>query len=295
MFSRVRDYFHLHFIVLLWGFTALLGLLVSISPEGIVLYRTLGTAILLAILILIRKKSFSVSSKHILRFILAGILIAAHWFLFFLSARISNITVCMVGISTGAFWTSLLEPISFGRPLRPIQILMGLVVVLGIGIIYKYESVQFIGLVPAVISAVFSSVFTIMNEQYVKENDPQIIIFYEMLGACAATILFIFFETQLCDTGLPALQPNAKDFIWLFILAALCTTYAYSASVDLLKRISAFAMMLAVNMEPIYAIALGYFFFGEREHMSPQFYIGGALIFLSVVSYPILTRRYKKS
>ena len=295
MSSRTRDYFHLHFIVLLWGFTALLGLLVSISPEGIVLYRTLGAGVLLAVLLLIRRKSFLVSGKNILRFLLAGVLIAAHWFLFFLSARISNIAVCMVGISTGAFWTSLLEPISFGKKLKPIQLLTGLMVIIGIGIIYKYESVQFMGLVPAVISAVFSSVFTIMNEQYVKENDPFVITFYEMLGACAATLLFIFFEKELCDSGLPALMPNSNDFIWLFILAAVCTVYAYSASVNLLKRISAFAMTLAVNMEPVYAIVLGYIFFGERERMSLQFYMGGALILLSVISYPILTRRYKRS
>ncbi|WP_420316209.1 DMT family transporter [Ekhidna sp.] len=294
MIQERKDFLTLHFIVLIWGFTAILGLLIEIPSVEVVFFRTLISSIGLFILLKFWKRSLRINSQKQLLIILGtGVLIAAHWILFFLSARISNASVCLAGMATCSLWTSLIEPISQGRRIKGFEVLLSIIAFIGIGIIFNVEFDYLSGLLTAVLSAFIASVFTVINGRLTKTYDPYVITFYEMMGACVATALFFpiyvgFFVDEL------SLSPSSLDWFYLGSLAIFCTVYAYSVSVELMKRLSAFSINLVVNLEPVYGIILALIIFGDSEEMSPGFYLGTLLILTSVLLYPLLNKRYKK-
>ncbi|NQZ75708.1 MAG: DMT family transporter [Ekhidna sp.] len=289
-----KDYLTLHFIVLIWGFTAILGLLIEIPSVEVVFFRTLISALGLWVLLKVWKRSLRIRDKRKLLIILGtGVLIAVHWILFFLSARISNASVCLAGMATCSLWTSLIEPISQGRKVRGFEVLLSVIAFAGIGIIFNVEIHYLSGLLVAVLSAFISSVFTVINGRLSKTYDPYVITYYEMIGACLATVLFFpVYSSYFVDSL--ALDPSPSDWLYLAILALVCTVYAYSISVELMKRLSAFSINLVVNLEPVYGIVLALLIFGASEEMSSGFYLGTLLILISVLLYPLLNRRYKK-
>lgn len=294
MIQEKKDYLTLHFIVLIWGFTAILGLLIEIPSVEVVFFRTFIASIGLWILLKFWKRPLKINSqKHIWVILGTGVLIAAHWILFFLSARISNASVCLAGMATCSLWTSLIEPLSQKRKIKRFEVLLSIVAFIGIGVIFNVEFDYLSGLLTAVLSAFIASVFTVINGRLTKTYDPYVITFYEMVGACLATVAFFpiysgFFVDRL------SLNPSVSDWVYLAVLAIICTVYAYSISVELMKRLSAFSINLVVNLEPVYGIILALIIFGDSEEMSPGFYVGTLLILTSVLLYPLLNRRYKK-
>jgi drug/metabolite transporter (DMT)-like permease len=294
MIQEKKDYLTLHFIVLIWGFTAILGLLIEIPSVEVVFFRTFIASIGLWILLKFWKRPLKINSqKHIWVILGTGVLIAAHWILFFLSARISNASVCLAGMATCSLWTSLIEPLSQKRKIKRFEVLLSIVAFIGIGVIFNVEFDYLSGLLTAVLSAFIASVFTVINGRLTKTYDPYVITFYEMVGACLATVVFFpiysgFFVDRL------SLNPSVSDWVYLAVLAIICTVYAYSISVELMKRLSAFSINLVVNLEPVYGIILALIIFGDSEEMSPGFYAGTLLILTSVLLYPLLNRRYKK-
>ena len=171
--------------------------------------------------------------------------------------------------------------------------MLSVVAFIGIAIIFNVEFDYLAGLLTAVLSAFIASVFTVINGRLTKTYDPYVITYYEMIGACISVILFFPIYTGYFVSGL-ALVPSFMDFVYLTILAIVCTVYAYSVSVELMKRLSAFSINLVVNLEPVYGIILALIIFGDSEEMSPGFYFGTLLILTSVLLYPLLNRRYKK-
>ncbi|MEO1253540.1 MAG: DMT family transporter [Bacteroidota bacterium] len=294
MIQERKDYLTLHFIVLIWGFTAILGLLINIPSVEVVFFRTAISAVGLYILLVLWKRPLKINSqKHVIIILLTGSLIAAHWILFFLSARISNASVCLAGMATCSLWTSLIEPLSQGRKIRSFEVLLSIVAFIGIGVIFNVAFDYLSGLLTAVLSAFIASVFTVINGRLTKTYDPYVITFYEMIGACITTVLFFpFYRTFFVNSLM--LTPSLMDWIYLGVLAMVCTVYAYSVSVELMKRLSAFSINLVVNLEPVYGIILALIIFGASEEMSTGFYVGTLLILTSVLLYPLLNRRYKK-
>ncbi|SNT07349.1 Permease of the drug/metabolite transporter (DMT) superfamily [Ekhidna lutea] len=294
MIQERKDYLTLHFIVLIWGFTAILGLLINIPSVEVVFYRTLIAAIGLFVVLKFWKRPLRInSSKHVWIILGTGALIAAHWILFFLSARISNASVCLAGMATCSLWTSLIEPISQGRKIKGFEVLLSIIAFIGIGVIFNVEFDYLSGLLTAVLSAFIASVFTVINGRLTKTYDPYVITFYEMVGACVAIAMFFPIYSMYFVDSL-TLNPSASDWLYLGVLAIVCTVYAYSISVELMKRLSAFSINLVVNLEPVYGIILALIIFGDSEEMSPGFYLGTLLILTSVLLYPLLNRRYKK-
>lgn len=288
-----RDYLLLHFIVLIWGFTAILGLLITLPPVEVVFYRTLISAAGLFFLLKLRKRELSIASrKHLMIFLGTGGLIAAHWILFFLSARISNASVCLAGMATCSLWTSLLEPISKGIKIRRYEVWLSILAFVGMVIMFNASLDFLTGLLVSILSALIASVFTVINGRFTSRYNPYLITFYEMAGACLAILLFFPFYQHFLGESIQWLPPLA-DWPYLILLALVCTVYAYSVSVALMKRLSAFSINLAVNLEPVYGILLALCIFGESERMSERFYIGTGLILISVLLYPLLNRRYK--
>lgn len=293
MSATSKDYLHLHFLVLLWGFTAILGLLIRIPAVEVVFYRTLFSALGLSIVMAFKNISFRIGKREILKILGTGFLIAGHWILFFASARVSNASVCLAGMATTAFWTSFLEPLALKRKIKWFEVVLGLTVIAGLYIIFHFEVRYALGLAMALGSALLAAVFTVINSRLIVRHNHYTITFYEMTGAMIGTVLFFpLYLRWFAENGKLNLAINGMDFLYLSILAFVCTVYAYSASIHLMKSMSAFVVNLTVNLEPVYGIILAFIIFGDKERMVPGFYLGALVILLSILSYPVLNRKY---
>ena len=289
----LKDYLKLHFIVLLWGFTAILGKLLSVPPVELVLWRTGLAALGIGVLMTVRRLPMRVSRGQLLRLLSVGILVAAHWITFFLAARLSSVSVCLAGMATLALWTSFLEPLMLKRPVRAYEVGLGLLTMAGLYLVSQAEFDQLTGLLVAVLSAGLSSLFSILNSKLIKQHSPLQLTFYEMLGASVGIGLFlpVYSRYFTQGTGLH-LGLSGYDWLWLLLLAGVCTVYAFSTFVELMKRFSPFTVNLTINLEPVYGILLALLIFGDKEHMAGGFYLGTALILVSVLIHPLVEKRF---
>ncbi len=286
--NSLKSYIHLHLIVFIWGFTAVLGQLISIDALPLVWWRMFFASIIILIYLYFKKILLKVPTKTIIGFLFAGLIIALHWFTFFRAIKVSNVSVTLACIATGAFFTSLLEPLLFGKKVVWYEIFLGILVVIGLSIIFKVETKYIEGIILALISAFLSATFAIINGKYAKEFNASVITFYELLGGILFLSIFIGFSDGFTPQFF---QLSSHDLLWLFLLASVCTAYAFIASVQVMKYLTPYTVMLTVNLEPIYGIILALLVFKETEKMSPNFYIG-AFIILSTV---LLNGYLKKS
>ncbi len=286
MSRLLKDHLELHFIVLLWGFTAVIGVLISLPPISVVFFRTLLAFMVLGLLLILLKENFQVEKKDLFKMIGVGFIFSIHWILFFLSARVSNVSICLSGLATAALWTSLVEPVVGRRRIRLMEIVLSLIAITGISIIFGVEIDRYLGLTLAIVSAFLYAVFSVINKHLVVRYSHFVIMFYEMLGAFIATTLYLPIYTVYMDESI-SLVPRENDWFFLLILSVVCTVYTFSTSVKLMKRLSAFALNLTTNLEPVYGIVLALLILGQSEHMQFGFYLGAGLIVLSVAIYPL--------
>lgn len=294
------DYLQLHFIVLIWGFTAILGkLLQPLDSSAVVMFRTLLAVAGMGAILLIRKQTINVPAADRWRLLATGAVIALHWVTFFLAARIANVSVCLAGMATSSLWASVLEPILLRRRIRLVEVFLGVAVMSGLYLIFRFEFDKVAGLAMAVFSAMLSSLFTIINSRFTQRYDALVISFYEMAGASLGAI-GMWLLVQAADplkvnhTGLYIPQEPIQ-WLWLLILSLVCTVYAYSVGVRLLRKFSPYLAILTVNLEPVYGILLAVLIFGDAEHMTTGFYFGTLVILAAVLAYPFLNSRLTKA
>ena len=310
MNSHLKDQFNLHFIVFIWGFTAILGKYISIDAVALVFNRTAITSLAIAIFLLVRRRPFTASARQIAFMWLCGLLIAVHWITFFGAIKISNISITLAGISTGALWSAILTPILSKSKVDFTELLLGLLVILGIVIVfyeepntadlttYNLAGIQIsnfqLGLVIALFSSMLSASFSILNKRLVGSYPfPIQVTFWELLFAFLSILIYqLIFEKE---SPMDLWAANSTDWAFLLVLALLCTAYPFIKSVELLKRMTPFSVMLAINLEPVYGILLAALFFGASESMNPQFYIGVCIIIGTVVANGIIKARKRKS
>ncbi|MFD1470610.1 DMT family transporter [Hymenobacter caeli] len=292
----LKDYLRLHFIVLLWGFTAILGKLLAPTPAvELVFWRTGLAAAGLGLLLAARRVGWRVAWPEALKLLGVGALVAAHWITFFLAARLSSVSVCLAGLATLALWTSLLEPLLLWRRVRAYEVGLGLGAMLGLYLISQAELSQLTGLLVAVGSAGLSALFSVLNSQLVRRHAPVRLTFYEMAGAWLSIALFLpFYGRYLTHGAGVRLALHGYGWLWLGLLAGVCTVYAFSSSVELMKRLSAFVVNLTINLEPVYGILLAQGLYWLRvpgfgqERMAGGFYLGTVLILASVLVHPVI-------
>jgi drug/metabolite transporter (DMT)-like permease len=286
--DNLKNYLHLHFIVFIWGFTAVLGKLISIDALSLVWYRMLLAAILVLAYIGVKKFSLKTSLKTSLILVVAGITIALHWITFFTAIKVSNVSVALATMATGAFFGSLLEPLWYGRKIIWYEVIFGLIVIIGLFFIFNVSTEYTLGIVLALVSALLGAVFTLINGQLIKAHKPSLIAFYELSSGMVFITIYILFQAGFTKDFF---QLSPADWGYLAILASLCTAYAFIASVKVMRFISPYTVLLTVNLEPIYGVFLAFIIFGESEKMSGMFYIGAAIILLTVVANGILKNR----
>lgn len=296
MIATTRDYFKLHFIVFLWGFTAVLGKLISIPPVEMVFYRTLLAAIGMVVLMIFLKKSFSVSRKDLVGIFLTSIIVAIHWVTFFVSGNISNPSTSLVGFATCSFWAAFIEPIAKRKKIQLLEIGLGLIVLLGLTIILTFNFQYPLGLFLGIVSGMTAALFSVINSKLVHRVNAYTITFYEMLGACLVILFFMpVYQHTWAPQGELNLAPTFVDWIYIAIMALACSVYAFSVSINLSKKLSVFFIQLALNLEPVYGIILALLVFGQKEVMSLNFYVGTLIIFAAVIAYPVIKKKQNQS
>lgn len=283
--SKLKDYLHLHLIVFIWGFTAILGALISIDAVPLVWYRMLLASIFIALYFVIRKKSFHIDRKSLLKFLFSGIIIALHWITFFKAIKVSNVSVALVTMSTGAFFTALVEPFFFKRRIRLIEMILGAIVVVGLSIIFTFESQYTWGIIYALISAFLSAIFSVLNGLYIKKNEAGVISFYQLFFGALFVTIYLLIEGNL---NIELFLLKTSDWMYLLLLSSVCTAYAFIASVKVMRSLTPYTVMLTINLEPIYAIILALIIFGEKEKMNSEFYIGAAIVLFVVLLNGVL-------
>lgn len=291
------DYLQLHFIVLIWGFTAILGkLLAPLDSTVLVLYRTLLAVLGMGAVLWFRRQSVSVPERDRWRLLAVGGLIALHWTTFFLAARVANVSVCLAGLATSSLWASVLEPLLLRRRVRAVEVLLGAVVMGGLYLIFRFEFDKVAGLLLAVFSAMLSALFTIINSRFTQRYDALVISFYEMIGAFIGSVGLVGLYVLLENPAPEALYlTRPAQGLWLLILSLVCTVYAYWVGVRLLRKFSPYLAILTVNLEPVYGIVLAVLIFGDAERMTPGFYVGTLVILAAVLTYPFLNSRLTKT
>ena len=284
--DKLKNYLHLHFLVFIAGFTAILGELISINAISLVWFRMSMAGILMLIYIKIRKIKLKVDFRSIIKFSIAGIIIALHWITFFESIKQSNISIALAMFSTGAFFASLIEPLFYKRRVIWYEILFGLLVIIGVWIITSTEFKYLNGIILGILSALFSSTFAVINGKLVERNSATVISFYEFISGVIFISIFIALFRGGFDMTFFSLSNS--DWFYLFILASICTAYAFIAAVHVMKQISPYTVVLTYNLEPIYGIVLAIVLFPKAEKMSTEFYIGATLIISTVILNGIL-------
>lgn len=290
--AKLKNYFHLHFLVFIAGFTAILGELISINAIPLVWFRMLIATVLMSIYIRIMRIKIKIPTRYIIRFSIAGVIIALHWITFFGSIKVANVSIALSMFSTGAFFASFIEPIIFKRRVIWYEIIFGILVIIGVFIITKSEMKYLMGIILGILSAFLSSLFAVINGKFLERNSATVISFYEFLGG----VLFITIFIPIFGDGfsLDFFKLSGSDYGYLFILASICTAYAFIASVYIMNYISPFTVILTYNLEPVYGIILALILFPESEKMSPQFYLG-AIIIIAVVILNGFIKNSKRS
>ena len=288
--DNLKSYLNLHLIVFIWGFTAILGALITITADALVWYRMLFAGFFLAVFIVFKKKSFQIPLRSLLKLVFVGLLIALHWILFFKAIHVSNVYITLSVFSLGAFFASLLEPIFYGRKVLWYEVFFGLIIIAGLALIMQVEINYLDGMLYALTSIILGVLFTLMNGKLIERHDPSVISFYEFLAGFVF-ITFYFLLQQKFSFDFFVLTVN--NWILILILASVCTAYAFTASVKVMQKLSPYTVMLTTNLEPVYGIILAYFILGGKEKMSKEFYIGALIIVITVILNGVI-KHYQK-
>lgn len=288
---KTKNYLHLHFLVFIAGFTAILGELISIGSTALVWYRMLIAGILMYGYIKIIKLKIRIDTKTKLKFFGAGIIIALHWITFFEAINQSNVSITLAMFSTGAFFASFIEPLIYKRRIIWYEIIFGIIVIIGVFLITQSEIKYINGIILGIVSALFSTLFAVINGRFIEVHQATVISFYEFISGVAFLTLFILLFQD--GFSLEFFNLTVSDWVYLLILASVCTAYAFIGSVDVMRLISPYTVILTYNLEPIYGIALALLLFPETEIMSTQFYYGAILILLTVLMDAFL-KNYKR-
>ncbi|MBB2145355.1 EamA family transporter [Pedobacter sp. LMG 31464] len=287
-----RNLLILHLTVFIWGFTGILGALISIDAVQMVWYRVLIASISLFAYFMLSKTSIKISRKQFLQFFFTGSIVALHWIFFFHSIKVANVSVSLICLSSVTLFIAILEPIIKKQNISKGDIFVGLLIILGIYLIFKFETKYTVGIIFGLCSAVAASFFSTINSTLVQKTSPSIIGFYEMAGAFFWITVYRLFDNSLLTESF---NLSAMDWFYLIVLGTVCTALAYVAGVGVMRTLSAFRVALITNLEPVYGIALAFLLFGSKEHMTSGFYLGSLLILAAVFLYPIYKKRKNQS
>jgi drug/metabolite transporter (DMT)-like permease len=289
-----KAFIQLHIAVLLAGLTGVLGKLISLNEGLLVWYRLLLTAPSLWLLALLRKQDVRIDKRDVWRIFGIGGIAALHWVAFYGSIKYSNVSVSLLCFSAIGFFTAIIEPLILRHRVDVVELLLGLLVIVGIFFIFQVDPHFKTGIIIGLVSALLGSLFPVLNKRILQRVSPENVTLYELSGGFL--VLTVLMPLYLWLFPAPSLLPGWQDLGWLLILAWACTVLAFNLSMSALQKISAFTVNLSYNLEPVYGILLAFLLFREDKYLSGGFYVGFFLILLSIVLQTVrLRRRYLKT
>jgi drug/metabolite transporter (DMT)-like permease len=275
-----KAFLELHFAVFLAGFTGVLGRLITLNEGWLVWYRLLISSVTMWIVFSLAKKLQRVSIKDILKLSGIGFLSALHWVSFYGSIKYANVSVALVCFSATGFFTALFEPFFSRKRINLIEVLLGLIVIAGIYIIFRFDPKYETGIILGVICAVLLAIVMILIRQFVQKMNSQTILTYQLSGGFITLSLFMPFYLKAFPTSY--IFPGFSDWMWLLVLAWFCSVLAFQFSVTALQKLTAFTVNLSFNLEPVYGILLAFFVYHENKDLNWSFFIGLGLIVLAL-------------
>jgi len=286
-----RAHIELHIAVFLFGFTAILGHLISLSATVLVWWRVLFTVVSLAVLLPLLKVKLNISRKQVIKFILIGFIVGIHWVFFYASIKAANASIALICLATIAVFTSIIEPVVLRKPFKRYELLLGSLVIPGMALVVSVtDSSMNYGILLGISAAFLSALFSVLNKKYVADTSPYVMTFVELAGAVfILTVCVGVLSMTHPDTPF---WPEGWDWFYLLVLSLLCTTAAFLLSLRSLRYISAFTANLAINLEPVYGIVLAVLILKENKELNIWFYIGVLIILCTLFAYPLLKKKY---
>lgn len=292
-FYMKEAFIKLHLSILIAGGTGIFGKLISLNEGLLVWYRMMFASVMFFLLLSFLKKLRKVTLGDVTKIGSVGLLLALHWIFFYGSIKASNVSIGVVCLSLMSIFTAIFEPLINRHRISLREILFSLVAVLGIVLIFHFDTRYRVGICMGVISSALASLFTIVNKKVAVNYTSSTMLLYEMLGGFLGLSCILPF--YLHHFPVSSILPGAQDLIYLFCLASVCTVGLYILQIQVLKVISAFTVNLSYNLEPIYSIIGAMLIFQEAKDLNFSFYLGLGLIVLSVVlqTLNVLSQHHK--
>ena len=277
-------------MVLILGFTGIFGKLISLNTIELVWYRMLIAFITLFTFLVFKKELTKIKKKDFFGLLFVGSLVAVHWFFFFESIKVSNVSVAVVCLSTASFFSAMIEPLFLKRKPKLYEYMLGIVVFVTLFLMLEAETKYTMGYVYGIIASFLGTLFTLYNAKYINRLEASKITMVEML---AGVIIFSILMLLNKEIGINNLKIDINDFVYLLLLGTICTAAVFVWMVEIMKYISPYSLIMAINLEPIYSIVLALIIFSESEHMNLSFYIGASVIVLVVFLESYLKNKIK--
>ncbi|MFM2363429.1 MAG: hypothetical protein RLZZ316_2331 [Bacteroidota bacterium] len=276
-----KAFLQLHIAVFLAGFTGLLGRLITLNEAMLVWYRLLLSAVTMWCLFSYQKKIQAISKKEIAAIVAVGGIAALHWLSFYGSIKYANISVALVCFSAVGFFTALFEPLINKHRFNKTDLLLGVLVMIGIYIVFQFDPSYKVGIAVGLVSAMLGALFPVYNRRFMQRMNAETLLTWQMSGGFLVLTAFLPLYLYLFTTKY--LIPVWSDWCWLLVLSWICSVWAFHLSANALKKISAFTVNLTYNLEPVYGILLAFVVYHENKELKNSFYIGLAIILLAVL------------
>ncbi|OUU20369.1 MAG: EamA family transporter [Flavobacteriaceae bacterium TMED48] len=286
---KTKSLIHYHLIVFIFGFSSVMGALCSLDAIPLVVYRMtlacLGLAVYFAI---IHPTYFKLEKTLWVKVILGGLIIGVHWVTFFHAIKVAGVSLTLSMMATGAFITAMIEPLINKRKILGYELLFGGLIAVGVGMIFQAEYEHLYGISIALLSAFLSSVFTILNTQLVKRGRAITLSFYELSVGAIFGIVYVIFSGNYT---FEAFALHQWDWLWIGLIAWVCTSYAFNISIKVMQHLPPFTVMLIINLEPVYGILLSLAIWRDEELMSFRFYLGFVIVLVAILLNGIYKRQ----
>lgn len=294
MNHQLKDHFLLHAIVLVWGYTGIIGRWSTLAPDQLVLLRMLAAFIALAVVLHGRLMKIPLNSA--VTFLAVGFIVAAHWVTFFAAIDASNVSVALACMASTSVFAAFIEPLLYRRRIAPEEVIFSIVAMLGVVVIFGVTDGYHKGIILALVSSFLAALFAVINGKlyhlnkstWAPDGGSSLMTAYEMLGGCLAIGIYQIGWGDPINTW----NLTSHNILLAIVLGVVCTALPFVGSLYVMRSISPFTACLTVNMEPVYAIILALIHFGESEKMRPEFY-GAALVIILSVAGNALYKRYR--
>lgn len=288
-----KTFLALHVIVFLWGLTPVLGKLITLPALELVWWRLVIAILSLLLYSIYKGIPLLMKWKQVFPLLVWGVVVGLHWYFFYHAIKVSNVSVAMMGFSTLTLCASLVQPILLKKKIISIDVVYGLFILLGLCVISYAEQFYLKGVIYGILAAFTGALFGVYNSNLIQRFHAVQIALYEFIGALIFISIMAMVDAQsfVDFVSLPSLE----NMTYLIVLSVVCTTLAFTWSVEILKKIDAITVIVTNNLEPIYGVLLSLIIFGASEYMSLQFYMGALMLFVAVFSYPIVKNRLEQN